>query len=131
MTNYVCRYPDGSAGLGLLIVRTCYATVAFGVATLLPDVPVSTGVLYATAGLVALLLAIGLATRWVALILGVAVVAALSASGPVQQLLLAGHVGGCLAIALLGPGAFSLDARHHGRRVILLQTHTPDPGDDD
>jgi uncharacterized membrane protein YphA (DoxX/SURF4 family) len=80
------------------------------------------------AGLAGLLLAIGFATRWVALVLGIAIVIALAMSSPAQQLLLAGHVGGCVAMVLIGAGAYSIDARRHGRRVIQLQANTPDRG---
>lgn len=76
----------------------------------------------------ALLLALGFATRLAALLLGIAVLAMLAKPGPVQQLLFAGHVGGCMAIVLVGAGAFSIDARRYGRRVIRLQTTTPDRG---
>jgi hypothetical protein len=128
MSNYVCRYPDGAAGFALLLLRISYALVAFGIVVMLPaDIPGVT-FLYLAAGLVALLLVAGLATRLVVLVLGVAVVVALTGAGPVQQLLFAGHVGGCMAILLMGPGAFSIDARRHGHRVIHLQTNTPDRG---
>lgn len=128
MTKYVYRYPDGVVGFALLFVRMCYAFVAFGVVTALSAIPMSTYLLHLVAGLVALLLVIGLATRLVALFLGIAAVVALAMSDPVQQLLLVGHIGGCVAIALIGAGAFSIDARRHGRRVIQLQTSTPDRG---
>jgi len=78
-----------------------------------------------------LLLLAGFATRLAALVLGAAVLLALPLSTTVQQLLLAGHVGGCAAIALLGPGAYSADARRHGHRVIHLRTRTPDRGGED
>lgn len=128
MTKYVYRYPDGAVGFALLFVRMCYAFVAFGVVTPLTAIPVSASLLHLAAGLVALLLAIGFATRLAALFLGIAAAIALAMSGPVQQLLLVGHIGGCVAIALIGAGAFSIDARRHGRRVIQLQTNTPDRG---
>lgn len=131
MTQYVSRYPDGAAGVGLLLVRACYACVAFGVVALLPPTFAGQHALYLAAALVGLLLVAGLATRWAALLLGLAVLVALPASGVVQQLLLAGHAGGCAAIVLLGAGAFSIDARRHGRRVIHLQTNTPDRGGGD
>lgn len=114
-----------------MFVRTCYASVAFGIAAMLPAIAAWSPLEYLIAGLVALLLTIGFATRLAAVFLGVAVAAALPASNPVQQLLLAGHLGGCAAIALLGPGAFSIDARRHGRRVIHLQANSPDRGTDD
>jgi putative oxidoreductase len=131
MTNYVWRFPDGATGLGLLLVRACYASVAFAIAATLPASAAWSHLGYLIAGLVALLLAMGFATRVAAVLLGVAVAAALPVSNPVQQLLLAGHLGGCAAIALLGPGAFSIDARRHGRRVIHLQANSPDRGTDD
>jgi len=131
MTNYLCRFPDGTAGLGLLVVRTCYASAAFGVAALLPPLAVGATMLRVVAGVLALLLVSGFATRLAALVLGAAVLIALPSSTTLQQLLLAGHVGGCAAIALLGPGAYSVDARRHGHRVIHLRTHTPDRGGED
>jgi hypothetical protein len=131
MTRYAYRYPDGAAGIALLFVRTCYAFVAFGVAAVLSGRTADASLFHAAAGLVALLLVIGLATRLVAVLLGVAVAVALAVSSPVEQLLLAGHIGGCAAIVLIGAGAFSIDARRHGRRVIRLQAHTPDRGGGD
>jgi putative oxidoreductase len=131
MTRYAYRYPDGAVGLALLFLRMCYAFVAFGVAVELSATPVNANVLHLVAGLTALLLVIGFATRWVALLLGIEVVVAMVMSSPVQQLLLAGHLGGCVAMVLIGAGAYSTDARRHGRRVIQLQANTPDRGADD
>lgn len=131
MTRYAYRYPDGATGLALLILRICYAFVAFGVAAALSAILTGANFLHLAAGLAALLLVIGFATRWVALLLGIAVVIALAMSNPVQQLLLAGHIGSCAAMALIGAGAYSIDARRHGRRVIQLQANTPDRGVND
>jgi hypothetical protein len=130
MSSYVCRYPDAAAGLALLLVRMSYAFVALGIVAMLPVDILGATFLHLVAGAVALLLVAGLATRLVALLLGIAVAIALTAADPIQQLLLAGHIGGCAAIVLTGPGAFSVDARRHGRRVILLRTNTPDRGAD-
>jgi putative oxidoreductase len=131
MTRYAYRYPDGATGLALLFLRMCYAFVAFGVAAALPAIPVGAIFLHVAAGLAALFLVTGFATRWVALLLGIAVVIALAMTSPVQQLLLAGHIGGCAAMVLMGAGAYSIDARRHGRRVIQLQANTPDRGAND
>jgi uncharacterized membrane protein YphA (DoxX/SURF4 family) len=129
MSNYVCRYPDGIAGVALLLIRVGYALAAFGVAAALPGGARAGTALYVATALVALCLLLGFATRGAALVLGVAVVVvALVSASPMQQLILAGHVGGCLLIVLIGAGAFSIDARRHGRRVIHLQTKTPDRG---
>jgi hypothetical protein len=131
MTNYVCRYPDGAAGIGLLLLRVCYASVAFAVVAVLPPVPAGVHTLHAIAAVISLCLAIGFATRLAAVLLGLAALASVPGSGSVQQLLLAGHVGGCAGLALIGAGAFSIDARRHGRRVIHLQANTPDRVTDD
>ncbi|HET9818747.1 MAG TPA: hypothetical protein VFP92_06240 [Rhodanobacteraceae bacterium] len=131
MSNYVCRYPDGIAGVALLLIRVGYALVAFGVVAALPGGSRVGIALHLAAALVALCLLLGFATRGAALVLGVAIVVALISASPMQQLILAGHVGGCMLIVLIGAGAFSIDARRHGRRVIHLQTKTPDRGADD
>jgi putative oxidoreductase len=131
MIKYVYRYPDGAVGVALLLVRMCYAFVAFGIASVLSAISASTPLLYPAAGLIALLLVIGFATRLASLFLGIAVVVALIVSSPAHQMLLAGHVGGCAAIVMMGAGAFSIDARRHGRRVIQLQANTPDRGSPD
>lgn len=131
MTNYLCRFPDGAAGLGLLVLRACYAPVPFGIAAILPPLTIGTTVLRLLAGVVAVLLLSGFATRLAALVLGAAILAMLPFSAPIQQALLAAHVGGCAAMAMLGAGAYSLDARRHGHRVIHLQTRPPDRGGTD
>jgi hypothetical protein len=129
MTQYVCRYPDGMAGLALLLLRAGLACVAFGVAASLPAAPAAAAALPWLAGVAAALLLAGFGTRWVALLLAVAAGVALAMHAPLREsLLLAGHLAGCLVAALIGPGAFSIDARRHGRRVIHLQAHAPDRG---
>jgi len=128
MTNYLCRFPDGAAGLGLLVLRTCYASLPFGIVASLPSTAFGTTVLRLIAGVLALLLVGGFATRVAAIILGVVVLVVLPFSAALQLWLLAAHVGGCAAMALLGAGAYSLDARRHGHRVIHVQTRPPDRG---
>ena len=131
MTNYLSRFPDGAAGLGLLLARTCCAPAAFGVAALLPSFSIGATTLRLATGVVALLLTAGFATRVSAVVLGVAVIAAFPGATPLEQLLLAGNMGVCAAIVLLGAGAYSIDARRHGRRVVYLRTRTPDRGEED
>ena len=128
MTNYLCRFPDGAAGLGLLVLRTCYAALPFGIVASLPSMVAGTTVLRLIAGALAVLLVGGFATRAAAIVLGIAILAALPFSASLQVPLLAANLGGCAAMALLGAGAYSLDARHHGHRVIHVQTRPPDRG---
>lgn len=122
------RYPDGAFGVALLLIRVCCAFVAFGVARALSATPGTSHFLLLAAGMAAICLAVGFATRWIALALGIAATLAVTQSTPSEQLLLAGHIGSCLSIALMGAGAFSLDARRYGRRVIQLPPNTPDRG---
>lgn len=127
--KYVTRFPDGRTGQALLFLRISYAIAAFGVAASLAG---RTGdLLFLPVLLAALAMAIGLATRMTALLLGVAIIVAMAMSSATLQLILVGHVGGAVTIALLGPGAYSVDARRYGRRVIQLQSSTPDRGADD
>jgi hypothetical protein len=129
MTSYVCRYPDGAPGFVLLLIRACLAAVAFGIATRLAAGLPGAPFFHLGAALIALLLAIGFASKSAATLLVLSLAGALAMPGQVQQpLLLAGHLGACMAIVLLGPAAFSVDARRHGRRVIVLQANTPDRG---
>lgn len=80
------------------------------------------------AAVLALALVVGFGTRVAALLLASALVAdLLTASGEVVLLLLA-TAGGAAALSLLGPGAYSLDARRFGRRVIQLKSRSPDRG---
>lgn len=131
MSHYVGRFPDGAAGLGLLTVRLCYAPLAFGIVALPPMTAAGAMVLRLVAGMLALLLVAGFATRVAAFTLGVAVLMALVVSTGSDRLLLIGHAGGCAAMALLGAGAYSIDARRHGHRVIHLTTRPPDRGGGD
>jgi putative oxidoreductase len=131
MIRYACRYPDGAAGIALLLVRLCCACAALGVAAMLTAVG-DPRIAYPAATLLGALLSLGLLTRTSALLLLATVVAAaLTIAGAVQQLLLAGVVGCCAALAIVGAGAFSIDARRHGRRVIQLGARPHDRGGKD
>lgn len=131
MTRYAYRYPDGVAGLALLFLRVACALVALAVAALLSGSSLSANLPCVVAALGALGLILGFATRWIALLLGLAVLVAAPGTQLTQQWLLLGHLGGCAALALMGAGAFSIDARRHGRRVIQLPPKPPDRGDKD
>lgn len=123
------RYPDGAFGAALLLVRLCYGLVGFGLVPMIADTPQTELLLRGIASIAALGLLVGFATRWIALALCAGVVAALMrATAPSETLLFAGHLGACLALAAMGAGAFSLDARLYGRRVIQLAPNTPEGG---
>ena len=127
MPNLILRYPDGVTGLALLLMRLSYALIAFPSLTRLWPASDSWW-LAAIPSAMALALVAGFGTRAAALLL-VSTLAAdlLTAPGEFVLLLLA-SAGGAGALALLGPGAYSIDAHRFGRRVIRLEPRSPDRG---
>jgi uncharacterized membrane protein YphA (DoxX/SURF4 family) len=118
-------FPDGAPGLGLLLLRAVLGVgaISSGVADL------GTGPLLGVLDIVvgSLLLA-GFLTPVAAILLGLAALnIAFSEEKwtPVSVFIVA------LATALLGPGAFSIDARLFGRREIIIpvvRRESPDSG---
>lgn len=119
MAGYVCRFPDGVVGAGLLLLRGGGALAVVGEAMATQSTRGGAGTLYLLVGLLVIALLAGIVCRAAAL-LAVGIVVALL-SGSAHPLMSAGHLALLVAMVLLGPGAFSLDARLHGRRVIHLQ----------
>ena len=127
MAKLIFRYPDGVTGVALLLMRLSYALIAFPSLTRLRPAPDSWW-LAAIASAMALALVAGFGTRAAALLL-VSVLAADLLTAPVEfVLLLLGSAGGAGALALLGPGAYSIDAHRFGRRVIRLEPRSRDWG---
>lgn len=115
-------FPSGRAGLALLVLRTSVAA-----ALLLGAVVGSHALLWtAASGSIAVLLCAGFATPICAGVCSiVAAIVAFRASGdgalcPTLFALTS------LALALLGPGAYSLDARVFGRRRIVFTSRDKD-----
>ncbi len=124
MTGYVYRFPGGTAGVGLLFLRLAGAFAL-----------VSTVLAMQLSGAAALLVCMLASLTAFALLVGlVTTVAALVACGFALLSLLrlplaevwAVHLFVFIALSLMGPGAISLDARLHGRRVVHLQARAPD-----
>jgi putative oxidoreductase len=131
MPKLILRYPDGVAGIALLLMRFSYASIMFPSVTRLWPAPGNWWLAAIPSAAMALAFIVGFATRAVALLL-VFVLAAdlLAATGEVVLFLLA-STGGAGALALLGPGAYSVDAHRFGRRVIRVGPRSPDRGSAD
>jgi hypothetical protein len=77
------------------------------------------------AAAIALALALGFGTRAVAILLAAAALAAVPTLGADLALIVIAHAGSCCALALLGPGAYSIDARVFGRLVVRFESRGP------
>jgi hypothetical protein len=123
MHRLFSMFPHGGPGLALLLLRVSVAAAFF------VNVANRTGfssirLLLAGALLISISLAIGFLTPFLS------VIACVSA---VSNSLIGPHAGAIIdvfsildaaALALLGPGAYSVDARLFGRRVIVVPQHT-------
>jgi hypothetical protein len=116
-------FPAGAPGFGMLMLRIGVAASLhidpsghFGVN---PNVPVFIA-LSALSGS----LALGLLTPLVSLLTGIIEVSQLLGATSVVTPVLLGPLDAAVLL-LLGPGAYSLDARLFGRRVVVLQPTRP------
>jgi uncharacterized membrane protein YphA (DoxX/SURF4 family) len=116
-------FPLGLPGFALLLLRVSVAlTVLVCVYTREQD---AAAWLLAAAWVPALLLVVGFLTPFVAVIAVAAELLSLSSlTGPLASFIGVSALN-ALALALLGPGAYSVDASRFGRRVVDL------PSDDD
>jgi uncharacterized membrane protein YphA (DoxX/SURF4 family) len=104
-------YPQGLPGAGLLLLR-------LGVGGVLVLWPGQADLVTSIGG--ALLVA-GFLTPFAALAAAGSLVVSLhSSTSPLPDHGLLSLMGGCVAVALLGPGAWSADARLFGRREIVI-----------
>ncbi len=134
-------FPDGWPGIGLILLRlaVAFSAVAYGVgAVTMPDyLPIWRWVEAAVGIGVGLALMIGFLTPLAGLAAGVGYLVTLIAT------LIGRHTGAhlstlasldlvvmSLSLVLLGPGAFSLDARLFGRREIVIPHSRTRTGDD-
>lgn len=130
MSKFASRYPDRAIGAGLLLLRLAAAAIAFALLAGRSAFPLFPAMTMPLAVAVPLALIAGAATRPAALLLLPIVVVTDACPGPgAADVLAIGHAGLCMALVLLGPGAYSIDAKMFGRRVILLESRPPDRGD--
>ena len=113
-------FPSGGPGIGLLLLRISVAATSLFIVASSSDLS-SIHSLFAGALLIALSLTIGFLTPYLSFVACVsALVNLFRWSSRPDELILASLTLNALALALIGPGAYSLDARLFGRRVVVL-----------
>lgn len=126
MTKWLSRYPDGTAGIALVLLRLACAWMAPFVIGRLTFLQSSPNAAMAVSVAFVLALAFGFGTRFAAFVPAVAALATLFAGGSDGSLAMLARACGCASLGLLGPGAYSIDANVFGRRVIRLEPRAPD-----
>ena len=118
MGGFVSLYPGGWAGFALFLLR-CSLAAQFIILANMLNIAATYLELLATAGLILALL-LGLVTQVAAVVYAAIAVFEFERVGGVigACVLVTGLMG--ISLALLGPGAFSIDARLYGRREISL-----------
>lgn len=112
-------FPRGAAGVALFTLRVAVmATLLFDVATQ-GSQPTSPLVLFGLA-ITAALLCLGLFTPYCSVFSILVQASILLRHGSRDEFHLAVNVTISLVLALLGPGAYSIDARIFGRRLLIL-----------
>lgn len=115
MTRSLFQYPTGMVGLALALLRLSLAAALVGGGMLTTPAGVGFG-----AFVVAIALALGIFTRFAA-VLGIGAAALIGFNtGGTLGLSAALHGVAMLALSMLGAGGYSVDALLFGRRVILL-----------
>jgi uncharacterized membrane protein YphA (DoxX/SURF4 family) len=113
-------FPQGGPGVALLLLRISVAIVLVFHASRSYPLFGNHWLLWGVALLVGAMLTIGFMTPYLSAIACVAAVAALFGTSADS---LYGHVSSIVdsaALALLGPGAYSIDAKLFGRRVLVV-----------
>lgn len=118
-------FPGGRPGVGLLILRGCLVGAVVSLHTALSQVVAAPpAVLDTTAIFLGVAVAVGLLTPVSMLLIVLGGVGVL-VCGAEQACVAAGAIAVAIAVFLLGPGAYSVDARLYGRRVICQITWPP------
>jgi putative oxidoreductase len=131
VTRFLSRYPDGAAGIALVLLRLSCAWIAILAIACPPFPQLSPNAAKVVAAVFALALALGVGTPIVAFVLAAAAIATAFMTDSSIALTMTARACACAALGLLGPGAYSIDANVFGRRVIRLEPRAPDQKSDD
>ena len=120
MQRLFSTFPSGGPGVALVLFRACVA--AMFALDAWARLPVAASAWCAAAGALAALLLLGLATPLACLLcLASEAVFALQAAAPMTLVALVEAA----ALALLGPGAYSIDGVMFGRRLLVWPPARP------
>ena len=120
-------FPPGGPGIGLLLLRISVAATFVLIVVNRADLS-TIHLIFVGALLIALSLVIGLLTPYLSFVVCMyALVNLFGAGSRLDELLVVSLMLNAAALALLGPGAYSIDARLFGRRVVVVPPRK-DPG---
>ena len=117
MKHIFFAFPGGFAGVALLCLR---ASVMLFIVTAPAVVTAPSSWIVALSCLAAILISAGYLTRIVAALCALACAITIWPMAAASPLFLLPHVLDAAALALIGPGAFSVDAQLFGRRTLHL-----------
>jgi uncharacterized membrane protein YphA (DoxX/SURF4 family) len=124
----ILRYPDGLFGVALLLLRLSYAAITLPALERLWPAPSITVPVGLGAAAIALALVSGFGARVAASLLAALLAIGIGSARGDLAWFLVSCTGGAVALVLLGPGAWSIDAHLYGRRVIRLEPRSPERG---
>jgi hypothetical protein len=114
-------FPTGAAGAGLLLLRMSIAVTLLTDGTAHWALVKSLGILIAIC-LTATFLCLGFLTPYCSVLYCLLESATLWATGSPNALHLVLSIATGIAVSMLGPGAYSLDARFFGRRLLSVSS---------